>query len=67
MSRFDFNNSRYAAFFRSGEGQQILRDYIDNSGMININYNWWRGQFTVNPQVTPTDASGKLLSWLKPL
>ena len=59
MSRFDFNNSRYAAFFRSGEGQQILRDYIDNSGMININYNWWRGQFTVNPQVTPTDASGK--------
>lgn len=59
MSRFDFNNSRYAAFFRSGEGQQILRDYIDNSGMININYNWWRNQFAVNPEVTPTDSSGK--------
>lgn len=59
MSRFDFNNSRYAAFFRSGEGQQILRDYIDNSGMINVNYNWWKSQFTVNPEVTPTDSSGK--------
>lgn len=59
MSKFDFNNSRYAAFFRSGEGQQILRDYIDNSGMINVNYNWWRSQFTVNPEATPTDSSGK--------
>lgn len=58
MSRFDFNNSRYAAFFKSGTGQQILRDYIDNSGMINVNYNWYKGQFAVNPNVTPTDDDG---------
>lgn len=58
MSKFDFENSRYAAFFRSGEGQQILRDYIDNSGMININYGWWRTQFEVDPNPTPTDTDG---------
>lgn len=58
MSKFDFNNSKYAAFFRSGTGQQILRDYVDNSGMINVNYNWYKGQFAVNPNVTPTDVDG---------
>lgn len=58
MPRFDFNNSRYAAFFKSGTGQQILRDYIDNSGMINVNYNWYKGQFAVNPNVTPTALDG---------
>lgn len=58
MSKFDFNNSRYAAFFKSGTGQQILRDYIDNSGMINVNYNWYKDQFAVNPNVTPTDDAG---------
>lgn len=59
MSKFDFNNSRYAAFFNSGEGQQILQSYIDRSEMIRINYNWWRTQFSVAPNTTPTDASGK--------
>lgn len=59
MSRFSLDNSKYAAFFRSGTGQEILRDFVDRSGMIDINYNWWRGQFEVNPNVTPTDASGK--------
>lgn len=58
MSKIDFNNSRYAAFFRSGEGQQVLRDFIDRSEMINVNYNWYKTQFAVNPNVTPTDSSG---------
>lgn len=58
MSKFDFDNSRYAAFFKGGDGQQILRDFIDNSGMINVNHGWWKTQFEVNPNVTPTDADG---------
>lgn len=59
MSKFDFNNSRYAAFFKSGEGQKILQSYIDRSEMIRINYNWWRTQFSVAPTAIPTDANGK--------
>lgn len=59
MSKFDFNNSRYAAFFNSGEGQQILQNFIDRSQMLRINYNWWRTQFSVSPTAIPTDASGK--------
>lgn len=58
MSKFSFENSRYAAFFMSGDGQQVIRDFVDNSGMLNINYGWWRGEFDVNPNVTPTDTDG---------
>lgn len=58
MSKFDFNNSVYASFFKSGEGQAILRDFIDRSGLINVNLGWWRTQFSVDPNITPTDASG---------
>lgn len=58
MSKFDFNNSRYAAFFKSGEGQSFLQDFIDRSEMLRINYNWWRTQFEVDPTATPTAADG---------
>lgn len=58
MSKFDFNNSRYAAFFKSGEGQKFLQDFIDRAEMLRINYNWWRTQFDVDPTATATDADG---------
>lgn len=56
--KFDFNNSRYAQFFNSEGGRQILQSFIDESGLIRINYGWWRDQFAVNPEVTPTAADG---------
>lgn len=56
--RFDFDSSRYAALFRSGDGRQLLQSVIDDSGLIDINYNWWRSQFSVNPNATPTAADG---------
>lgn len=58
MSRFDFDSSRYAALFKSNDGRQLLQSVIDRSGLIDINYNWWRSQFGVNPTETPTAADG---------
>lgn len=59
MAKYDFNNSRYAAFFNSNEGRQILQSFIDRSEMINVNYGWWRTQFSKAPYAIPTDADGK--------
>ena len=56
--RFDFDSSRYAALFRSGDGRQLLQSVIDDSGLIDINYNWWRSQFSVNPNATPPASDG---------
>lgn len=65
MAKYDFNNSRYAAFFNSSEGRAILQSFIDTSEMININYGWWRTQFSKAPYETPTDADGKATFMVK--
>lgn len=59
MAKIDFNSSRYASFFNSKDGRSVFQSFIDESGMIRINYNWWRGQFGIAPQMTPTDSNGK--------
>lgn len=58
MPKFNFDNSRFASFFQNGGGVNMLQSYIDMSEMIRINYGWWRTQFSVNPNVTPTDDKG---------
>lgn len=65
MAKYDFNNSRYAAFFNSSEGRAILQSFIDTSEMINVNYGWWRTQFSKAPYETPTDADGKATFMVK--
>lgn len=65
MAKYDFNNSRYAAFFNSSEGRSILQSFIDTSEMINVNYGWWRTQFSKAPYETPTDADGKATFMVK--
>lgn len=59
MGKYEFENSRYAAFFNSSEGRAILQSFIDTSEMIHVNYGWWRTQFSKAPYETPTDADGK--------
>lgn len=65
MAKYDFNNSRYAAFFNSSEGRAILQSFIDTSEMINVNYGWWKTQFSKAPYETPTDADGKATFMVK--
>lgn len=65
MAKHNFDDSRYAAFFRSAEGRQILQSFIDSSEMLKINYNWWRTQFSKAPQMLPTDADGKATFMVK--
>ena len=65
MAKYNFDDSRYAAFFKSAEGRQILQSFIDSSEMLKINYNWWRTQFSKAPQMLPTDADGKATFMVK--
>lgn len=65
MGKHNFDDSRYAAFFNSTEGRQILQSFIDNSEMLKVNYNWWRTQFSKAPTMLPTDTDGKATFMVK--
>lgn len=50
-----FENSRYSAFWQSGE---MLKTYIDMTPYLRTNFNFWESQFDVDPALTPTDDKG---------
>lgn len=56
--KFDFQNSTYSKLWDSAEGRTILTQLLQDPEMIRANFNFWREKFTVDPNITPTDASG---------
>lgn len=56
--KFDFQNSTYSKLWDSAEGRTILSMILNDPDMIRSNFNFWREKFSVDPNITPTDASG---------
>lgn len=55
MAKFDFNNSNYALFWMYGN---ILKTYVDMTPYLRTNFGFWQTQFSVDPNLTPTDDKG---------
>lgn len=58
MAKFDFNNSRYANFFKSKQNVIDLQTFLNQEGILETNYKWWTTQCTVDPMATPTAPDG---------
>lgn len=58
MAKYDFQNSAYSRLWDSAEGRTILTQILQDPDMIRYNPTLWREKFTVDPNITPTDASG---------
>lgn len=58
MAKFDFNNSRKAKFFNSGENQKYLQTFLDNKEIFFTNYGWYKTQGHNAANLTKTDAYG---------
>lgn len=58
MSKFDFNNSRYAKFFSSKENVRFLQSFLDRKDVFKTNYGWYLTQGRISPNLTPTDSKG---------
>lgn len=58
MAKFDFQNSTYSKLWDSAEGRTILTQLLQDPDMIRSNFTFWKEKFTVDPNITPTDASG---------
>lgn len=56
--KFDFQNSSYSKLWDSSEGRTILTALLQDKEMIRSNFNFWREKFTVDPNITPTNADG---------
>lgn len=56
--KFDFKNSTYSRLWDSTDGRQLLTFILQDPEMIRSNFNFWKQKFTVDPNITPTDATG---------
>lgn len=44
MAKFDFQNSRYAKFFKSDTNKRWLQTFIDTTDLIHTNFTWYQTQ-----------------------
>jgi hypothetical protein len=58
MAKFDFNSSRYAKFFASKTNRDFLQTFINTSGILGVNYGWWRTQCRKAEAPTPIADDG---------
>lgn len=56
--KFDFQNSKYAKLWDSMEGKSYLDIIMNDPAMLRSNYTFWQEDFVIDPNVTPTDATG---------
>lgn len=56
--KFDFQNSTYSKLWDSIEGYPLLSTILNDPDMIRSNYGFWKQKFQIDPNVTPTDATG---------
>lgn len=55
MAKFDIKNSMYAQFYSDAT---MLRTYVNEDALLRTNFGFWRSQFEINPETTPTDEKG---------
>lgn len=58
MAKYDFNNSRYAAFFESRDAANALRIFLNDPNIILERQAFWKKQFTVDPLLTTRNYDG---------
>lgn len=57
MAKYDINNTRYAMFWDSTDGQAALQEIL-SPDFIRANYTFYRDQFDINPYSSPRNADG---------
>lgn len=60
-----FENSRYAKFWGSKAAQDALRVFVNNPDIFSSNYDFWKGQFEVDPKIIERGADGVALFMAK--
>ena len=68
--KYDFSNSTYARLWNGGiEGRIILTQLVNDPQMVRSNPAFWMEKFTVDPNVTPSNADGtaQFISRMRPL
>lgn len=55
MGKFEFENSNYAMLWND---RNVLSSYLEVTPYLNMNFGFWRSQFTVDPITTPSDDKG---------
>lgn len=61
MAKFDFQNSRYAKFFKSGDNINHLQKFLDESDLFYTNYGWYKTQGSKDPLPTIAQPDGTLV------
>lgn len=57
--KYDFSLSTFSKLWDSVDGAPLLSTILNDPNMIRANYQFWRQDFTVDPNVTPTNAEGQ--------
>jgi len=57
--KYDINNSRFAKLWDSTEGRELISIILNSPDMFKANYNFWRTEFTVDPQITERQSDGE--------
>lgn len=60
-----FENSRYAKFWGSKAAQDALRVFVNNPDIFSSNYDFWKGQFEVDPKIIERGSDGVALFMAK--
>lgn len=58
MAKFDFNNSRYAKFFKDKTNQRFLQTFLNQEGVLYTNYDWYLSQGRKADNATPVSPDG---------
>lgn len=53
--KFEFKDSNYSAFWAD---QKALKTYVDTTPFLRTNFGFWRTQFDVDSEVTPSSTKG---------
>lgn len=61
MAKFDFNLSTYAKFWGSRDARQALTLFVNDPVIIKRLPAFWRGQFSIDPTLTPRNNDGTAL------
>lgn len=53
--KFEFKNSNYSAFWAD---QKALKTYVDTTPFLRTNFGFWKSQFDIDPELTPSSTRG---------
>lgn len=59
MAKNDFSLSTFSKLWDSVEGAPLMSMILNDPNMIRSNYGFWKQDFTVDPNITPTNAEGQ--------